>query len=115
MAAAESSKKQLVIFNPRLDDIPSANGVMGVRGRKERMEFVGTFTPVYHFRLLYVAGSFWPVMGALRYAMGGEWEIYKRVETGRKMGDAEEYQLLESFSEQPDGGAITGAFSRSWS
>lgn len=69
---------------------------------------------VYHFRLLYVAGSFWPVMGALRYA-GGQWEIYKRVETGGKMGEAEEYQLLEALPTQPDGGAITSVFSRSWS
>ena len=44
------------------------------RGRKERIAFASTFEPAYHFRLLYLPGSFYPIMGALRYCAGQPWQ-----------------------------------------
>lgn len=107
---AEKQGKQLVIINPRLDDIPSANGVMGVRGRGDRIQFAQSFVPVYHFRLLYVSGQFWPIQGALRYKHGQKWEVFKRVDLGRRLGEAEEYRIIGTFDQQPDSGVITKAF-----
>ena len=43
----------MLLINPRLVDIPSANNVMQVRGREERQAFVASFEEVYHFRLIY--------------------------------------------------------------
>ena len=45
--------RPVLLINPRLVDIPSANNVMQVRGREERQAFVASFEEVYHFRLIY--------------------------------------------------------------
>jgi hypothetical protein len=37
-------------------------------GRDKRMEYAASFEICYYFRLLYYSGSFYPIMGALRYA-----------------------------------------------
>ena len=42
--------RPVIIINGRLTEVPSANNVMSVRGRQERLEFVATFQQVYHFR-----------------------------------------------------------------
>lgn len=101
---AERQKKQLIILNPVLKDVPSAGGVMGIRGRKERMEFVNSFVVAYHFRLLYYTGTYFPIMGALRYAYGNKWQVYKRVALGN---EDEEYKLVGSFVKMPNGSKIT--------
>lgn len=101
---AEQSGKRVILFNPVLKDVPSAGGVMGVRGRKERMEFVETFVTAYHFRLLYYSGSFFPIVGALRYLYGGMWEVYKRTSLGK---GEEEYRLIEAFKDMPESRDIT--------
>ncbi len=45
------------------------------RGRAERMAFAKTFEPAYHFRLLYLPGQLYPIMGALRYCAGESWQV----------------------------------------
>lgn len=46
------------------------------RGRAERMAFADSFTQAYHFRLLYMARALmYPIMGAMRYTHGQEWEV----------------------------------------
>ena len=42
--------KPVVLINPKLADIQSAGGVMGVRGRDGRLSFTASFTTAYHFR-----------------------------------------------------------------
>lgn len=101
---AEETNKRVILFNPMLKDLPSAAGVMGVRGRKERMEFAETFVVAYHFRLLYYSGSFFPIVGALRFLYGGMWEVYKRINLGKQQ---EEYRLLEVFKDIPESRQIT--------
>ncbi|GMH33032.1 hypothetical protein BSKO_00866 [Bryopsis sp. KO-2023] len=107
--SAVARQKPIILINPILKDIPSSGGVMGIRGRKERMEMVASFEPAYHFRLLYRMGSFWPIKGALRRAYGGEWELYKRVDLGKRQ---EEYQLMGLFEKEPGSGEITDCFER---
>ena len=45
------------------------------RGRADRMAFAKTFEPAYHFRLLYLPGVLYPIMGALRYCAGESWQV----------------------------------------
>eukprot|EP00884_Botryococcus_braunii_P004185 jgi/Botrbrau1/13768/Bobra.0056s0023.1 len=84
---------------------------MNIRGRKERMEFASSFTVAYHFRLLYMSSAMmYPIMGAVRYLYGLPWEVYRRVDLGKKV---EEYQALGTFEQFPDSGEITALFSKS--
>lgn len=75
MEAAEKRGKTLILVNPILKDVPSSGGVMGVRGRKERIAFANSFEIGYHFRLLYTTRTYFPIKGALRYSYGGQWEV----------------------------------------
>ena len=99
---AAAGPRPMVLINPRLGDIPSAGGVMSVRGREDRLAFIDEFeqararvsvrttapaatgsarpnTQVYHFRLLYRKPFWFPIYGVMRYSHGGRWEIYKRL------------------------------------
>lgn len=112
---AQAKGKAVVIVNPNLKDKQSSGGVMGVRGRKDRLEFAETFETCAHFRLLYTAGTNFPIMGALRYSYGGKWGVYDRVDfkvdlpdgTKRRM---ERYELIGEFDHEPMGGEITECF-----
>ena len=48
------------------------------------MAFAGSFQPAYHFRLLYLPGSFYPIMGALRYSAGQPWQVRPTKATARR-------------------------------
>ena len=50
VTAAEPEGKPLILVNPKLGDIQSAAGVMSVRGRQGRLDFLDTFVQAYHFR-----------------------------------------------------------------
>eukprot|EP00892_Ulva_mutabilis_P010208 jgi/Ulvmu1/755/UM010_0129.1 len=102
--AVEEKKKAMVLINPQLKDMPSHSGIMGVRGREGRLQLAESFVPAYHFRLLYYSGSYYPIMGAMRYEYGGKWQVYKRVDLSRK---DEEYKLWGEFAAEPSGGEIT--------
>ncbi len=46
------------------------------RGRKDRLAFAASFTPAYHFRLLYMSSQMaYPIMGALRHCFNAPWEV----------------------------------------
>jgi adenylate kinase len=109
--AAEESNKPFIIVNPQLTDVPSSGGIMGVRGRAERQNFVLTFPPAYHFRLLYRGSSMYPIMGALRYRFGNAWEVYRRDELGPRQ---EEYKLIGIYDKEPGGSEITECFRKSY-
>jgi len=115
VAAAEEKGKTVITLNGNLKDIPSHSGVMGIRGREDRMAFASSFKLAYHFRLLFLPGFTYPIMGALRYSYGQDWEVYKRTE--RKdpafKKKVEEYQLVGEFpgsGPMPDGNQITTSF-----
>jgi adenylate kinase len=112
---ADKLGKSIILINAKLGDVPSSSGIMGVRGRQDRQDFIKTFTPAYHFRLLYLGAGPYPIMGALRYTYGGPWEVLKRVdfiekETGKK---EEAYQIVGRFLEkQPGAAEITECFQK---
>lgn len=112
----KGKKKDLIIINGRLTDVMSSGGVMGVRGRQERLDFVDTFVPAVHFRLLYIGIAMYPIMGCLRYNCADDtpgWEVYRRREFKDENNmPAESYDLLETFEHQPDAATITAAFQK---
>lgn len=105
---AEKQGKAVILMNPVLKDIPSAAGVMGVRGRAQRMAFADSFVQVYHFRHLYLSSQMmYPIMGAMRHSYGQPWEVWKREDIGKK---EERYDHLASFPAEPQGKQLNDCF-----
>jgi len=103
-----AGNRPVILINARLTDIPSANNVMSVRGRQERLDFEAEFEQVYHFRLIYNKPMIFPIYGCLRMAYGGPWELYKRV----GVRENEAYRFTEAFAAEPLPPTITDAIRR---
>ncbi|KAK3266968.1 hypothetical protein CYMTET_24446 [Cymbomonas tetramitiformis] len=101
-----AGERPVMLFNPKLTDIQSSGGVMGVRGRSERLAWASQFEVVYHFRLLYNKPYHFPIYGALRKTYGGPWIVYKRLNLSRK---EEEYRLSAVYDVEPQPAEITKA------
>ncbi|CAN7030809.1 unnamed protein product [Brassica rapa subsp. trilocularis] len=103
-----AGKRPVVLINPRLKDLPASSGIMQTMGREKRLEYALTFDNCYVFRLLYYAGTQYPIMGALRMSYPYRYELYKRVteENGK-----EKYVLISTYSERPTPDQINDAFS----
>ena len=54
----ELNGRPIILFNPLLNDRPSSNGMMNVRGRSERIEFQQSFTDIFTMRLLYPSSGY---------------------------------------------------------
>jgi hypothetical protein len=102
--------KSFLLINPSLKDVPSTNGVMQVRGRKERMEFLQTFEDVFYLRPLYKTGTLYPIQGILLRKYPSPWQVWKMY-----VDDAqgEHYILLEECQHKPDRQTLTRIFSTS--
>ena len=75
----------IILLNPLLQDRQSSSGLMGVRGRAERLAFADSFEEIYTFRLLYSGTTFmFPILGSLRMTResGGQRVLYQRRESG---------------------------------
>lgn len=109
-AAADAAGAAVVLINPRLRDVPSAAGVMGVRGRAERLADADSFTQAYQLRLLYTNPTIpYPIRGALRHVFAGPWQLYAR-EDVRGPPRSETYVLAAEFTDaEPGGPEITAA------
>ncbi|KAJ3693400.1 hypothetical protein LUZ60_008880 [Juncus effusus] len=99
--------RPVILINPQLKDLPSSSGVMTTIGREERMKFAASFETCYLFRLLYYAGSFFPIMGALRMSYPNGYELYKRIDGPN---GKEEYVILAEFPNKPTSIEINDAF-----
>ncbi|CAM6129907.1 unnamed protein product [Calypogeia fissa] len=106
---AAAGDRPVIIVNPRLKDLPGSGGVMQVRGREKRLEFVGSFFTCYHFRLLYQSATLYPILGAIRRAYPSLYQIYKRLDKDSKI--KEEYVLLpDTFETEPNHLEIADAY-----
>uniref|UniRef100_A0ACD5WTZ7 Uncharacterized protein n=1 Tax=Avena sativa TaxID=4498 RepID=A0ACD5WTZ7_AVESA len=99
--------RPVILVNPRLKDMPASSGVMQTMGRDMRLKYAASFETCYSFRLLFYAGTFYPIMGALRMAYPNKYEIYRRVD---EPNGKEKYDLLAEFTENPTADDITNAF-----
>ena len=109
-AAAADAGASIVLINPRLKDVPSSAGMMGVRGRAERLADADSFVQAYLLRLLYTNPTIpYPIRGALRHVYGAPWELYAR-EDVRGPPRSEVYVLAAEFTDaEPTGTEITAA------
>ena len=87
--AAEAQGSAIILINPQLQDRQSSSGVMGVRGRAERLAFASSFEDIYTFRNIYSGTTFmYPILGGLRLTRpvgavsGGRRVLYQRRESG---------------------------------
>ncbi|XP_051187136.1 probable adenylate kinase 5, chloroplastic isoform X1 [Lolium perenne] len=102
-----AGNRPVILVNPRLKDMPASSGVMQTMGRDMRLQYAASFETCYSFRLLFYAGTFYPIMGALRMAYPNKYEIYRRVD---EPNGKEKYSLLAEFTENPTADDITNAF-----
>jgi len=109
MFEVSGGNKPFVLFNPRLGDIPSHSGVMQVSGRDHRIRFINEFEDVYHTRLLYRSGTWYPVQGAITRSYPEPFRAWKRslTEDGK-----DTYTLIGEFRKPPNSDEITAAFDR---
>ncbi|KAM7268300.1 hypothetical protein ACFE04_010466 [Oxalis oulophora] len=103
-----AGSRPVILMNPKLKDVPGSSGIMQAMGREERLKYAASFESCYFFRLLYYAGTQYPIMGALRMSYPYGYDLYKRVdeEPGK-----EKYVLLSKFPQKPDSDEINDAFS----
>eukprot|EP00741_Cyanophora_paradoxa_P006477 tig00001003_g6270.t1 len=104
--AAAAGERPFIMLNPRLADVPSYEGIMGVQGRAERLAFLATFDYSYYFRLLYVSGTDYPIRGALYRKYPSAWEVFSKDE------GAERYRLLSVQADRPEREQLAGIFER---
>ncbi|XP_042514979.1 adenylate kinase 5, chloroplastic isoform X2 [Macadamia integrifolia] len=102
-----AGNRPVILINPRLKDLPASSGIMQTMGRDKRLEYAASFQSCYSFRLLYYAGTQYPIMGALRMAYPYQYEVYKRID---EPSGKEKYIILATFSENPDVDEINDAF-----
>lgn len=102
-----AGNRPVILVNPRLKDLPASSGIMQTMGRDKRLAYAATFENCYLFRLLYYAGTQYPIMGALRFAYPHDYELYKRVD---ESPGKENYVLLSTFSGRPSGDEINDTF-----
>ncbi|XP_024980285.1 adenylate kinase 5, chloroplastic isoform X2 [Cynara cardunculus var. scolymus] len=102
-----AGSRPVILINPRLKDLPASSGIMQTMGREKRLEYAASFEMCYQFRLLYYAGTQYPIMGALRMAYPYRYELFKRVNepTGK-----EKYVILSTFPSRPTGDEVNDAF-----
>ncbi|GAB0493084.1 hypothetical protein MMPV_004356 [Pyropia vietnamensis] len=106
-AAATVAAAPLVVLNGRLGDVASSGGVMGARGRAERMAFLAAAARPFYLKLLYATGSRYPVRGALLRLYPGAWTVWAHD------ADADTYELIGEFpgaGPKPAPGQITDVF-----
>ncbi|GJQ08807.1 hypothetical protein GpartN1_g598.t1 [Galdieria partita] len=100
----------ILLINPSLKDVPSTDGVMQVRGRKERMEFLETFEDVFYLRPLYKTGTLYPIQGLLLRKYPLPWQVWKMDYDELQQ---EHYLLLEECPHKPDRSMLTTLFKSS--
>lgn len=108
--------RPVILFNPLLNDRPSSNGMMQIRGRAERKEFANSFEDIYTLRLLYPSsgGYMFPISGmCVKATHDSPNAVYaRRIRADKK----EEYTLKAVFpaNKQPDPEQLSKIFTSDW-
>lgn len=102
-----AGNRPVILINPRLKDLPASSGIMQTMGRDKRLEYAASFENCYFFRLLYYAGTQYPIMGAIRMSYPYRYELYKRVS---EPYGKERYTMLATFTKRPTVDEINDTF-----
>ena len=110
--AASARGVALLAINPLLQDRPSSNNMMQVRGRAERRAFQDSFVDIFCLRLLYPSsgGYMFPIGGMIsKKGYREPWCVYAREDNPK---GEEVYKLLAAFppSPQPDPNVVSSIF-----
>ncbi|XP_020583586.1 adenylate kinase 5, chloroplastic-like isoform X2 [Phalaenopsis equestris] len=97
----------VILINPRLKDLPGSSGIMQIMGRDKRLEYASSFINCYFFRLLYYAGTQYPIMGAIRMSYSHDYELFKRIDDP---SGKEKYVIIARFPLRPTIEEINDAF-----
>jgi hypothetical protein len=103
MVERAGPSRPIICINPRLADVPSASGVMQVAGRSGRNRFLDCLDHAFCLRLLYDAGTMYPLRGILFRRHGHPWQVYHPDEL------TENYRLVAEFEVRPDVNAVSDA------
>ncbi|CAL0327818.1 unnamed protein product [Lupinus luteus] len=99
--------RPVILINAKLKDLPASSGIMQTMGRDERLKYAASFESCYFFRLLYYAGTQYPIMGAIRMSYPYCYELYKRVD---EPSGKEKYVILSTFPHRPSIDETNDAF-----
>lgn len=106
MMSRVGSSRPVICINPRLTDIPSSSGVMGTIGREDRIQFTQSMQNPFYFRLLYDAGTMYPLRGILYHRHEGPWQVWRHSYNNGN----ESYDKIAEFTFKPSAPQITDAF-----
>eukprot|EP01031_Cornospumella_fuschlensis_P026725 gene26725-32294_t len=100
--------RPLILLNPRLEDRPSANNMMQIRGRGERLAFTESFTNIFTLKLLYPSsgGYMYPIRGMIgKKSYHSPWIVYEK----KAVGEDEVYDIVAALDpyKDPDPAVIT--------
>ncbi|KAI0492309.1 hypothetical protein KFK09_026580 [Dendrobium nobile] len=102
-----AGQRPVILINPRLKDLPGSSGVMQIMGRDKRLEYASSFSNCYFFRLLYYAGTQYPIMGAIRMTYSQDYELFRRID---EPSGKEKYVSIARFPQRPTIDEINDAF-----
>ena len=121
-----AKNKAVIILNPKLQDVQSSQGVMSVRGRKDRMDFADSFKEIFRFATVVPTGrTFFPILGAVvRSGLREPYVVYDRREETDTNADMtatqkfnavkdgsliEYYRPIAAYQTLPDNGQVLNA------
>ena len=116
--------RPVILLNPSLEDRPSSNNMMQVRGRSERRAIQDSFVDIFAVRLLYPSsgGYMFPIRGlVVKKDYQSLWVVYRHDDVGEDActvedGKAElchdEFNVIGAFpaNPRPDTEAISNLF-----
>jgi len=73
----KAAGKPFIVINPSLTDRPSHSGIMGARGREERMAFADSFATAFCFETLHVKGLYKIEGGVGKAGHDAPWVLYR--------------------------------------
>lgn len=93
--------RPIILINPRLSDVPSAAGVMQVHGRAERTDFMSAVSFTFYLRLLFDAGTQYPLRAILCRQYPEPWQLW-RPNADDTYNEIAEFDALPTSSEMSD-------------
>jgi len=111
--------RPVILINPLLEDRPSSDNMMQIRGRSERRAFSDSFTDIYCFRLLYPSsgGYMYPISGLVaKNDFHSPWVAYAKEEIADEKSSTgatrEQYKTVAAFDpySAPKAALLSGVF-----
>ena len=105
-----AGNRPIILFNPDLNDKPSAQMQQSYRGRQDRLDFASSFETIFQFQNLYMSGtSYFPILGSLtKLKPSHPWVCHQRRDLVNDGGEV--YVPVLCSEQKPIGEAIMESF-----